>query len=134
MSLADRLRPPPEERLSAPVKCVDLTAATAALHAEPHAAINGHRQIVVFRHGLVTLVSYAFDPGGILREHQADGVVTILVLAGHLRVSAEGEQYELDRGQLVGLAPNVPHTVEATVASEMLLTVSLITAHATAAA
>ncbi len=119
----DRLRTPPDERLAAPVQLVDLPATSAALQAEPHAAVAGHRQIAVYRRGPVTLVSFLFETGGSMHEHQTDGVVTIDVRSGHLAVIANGMSYELMAGQLLALAPNVSHTVEARAPSEMLLTV-----------
>jgi quercetin dioxygenase-like cupin family protein len=120
---SDRLRPHPEDRLAAPVQLIDLPASAAALRREPHGPVAGHRQIAVFRHGPVTLLSFVFEPDGILKEHKAEGVVTILTLSGHLRVVAEEEAYDLTAGRLLALAPNVPHTVMAVAASEMLLTV-----------
>lgn len=123
MSNPARLRPHPEDRLSPTIQLVDLPATAAALRLEPHHAVAGHRQIAVFRHGPVTLVSFAFEPNGILKEHKADGVVTILALAGHIRVVAEEEAYDLTAGRLLALAPNVVHTVMAVTTSEMLLTV-----------
>ncbi|MEP6473605.1 MAG: hypothetical protein ABJC74_07770 [Gemmatimonadota bacterium] len=119
----DRLRTPPDERLSGPVRFLDLAATAAALRQEPHAGVSGHRQITVFRQGPVTVVCFAFDPLGSLKAHQTDGIVTILVVRGHLRVSAAGELHDLRDGQMVGLAPSIPHSVEAVEASEMLLTV-----------
>ncbi len=125
MSPPDRLRTPPDERLREPVTLIDLAATTRALRAEPHAAVSGHRQIVVFRHGAVTLVSFAFEAGGSMKQHHAEGVVTIQAISGHLRVVAGNTTHELRAGQLVGLAASVPHSVEAIEASEMLLTVCL---------
>lgn len=118
-----RLRPHPEDRLSPPIQLVDLPATAVALRREPHDAVAGHRQIAVFRHGPVTLISFAFEPNGILKEHKADGVVTILTLSGHMRVVAEEEVYDLTAGHLLALAPDVVHTVMAVTTSEMLLTV-----------
>jgi quercetin dioxygenase-like cupin family protein len=83
----------------------------------------GHRQIAVFRHGPVTLVEVVFEAGGLMKEHKAEGVVTIHVLSGNLVVVAEDEAHELSAGQLVALAPGIPHTVRALAPSEMLLTV-----------
>lgn len=125
MPHADRLRTPPDERLAAPVTLIDLPSTTHALCHEPHAAVSGHRQIAVFRHGGVTLVAFAFEKGGVLKQHHADGVVTIHVTSGHLRVTAGDLTHDLHSGQILGLVPMVPHQVEAIAASEMLLTVAL---------
>ena len=119
----ERLRQHPEERLGAPVQMVDLAATTARLRAESHAAVAGHRQIAVFRSGPVTLVQFVFDTDGLMKEHKAEGVVIIQVLAGKLVVIAEEEAHELCTGQLLALAPDVPHTVRALAPSEMLLAV-----------
>ncbi len=55
------------------------------LGAEPHASVSGHRQIAVVRHGPVTIIQFVFEEGGLVREHRAEGVVTIHVLNGRLR-------------------------------------------------
>jgi len=123
MSTPDRLRPHPQERFGAPAQVFDLTHSAQELRAEPHPAIDGHRQIALFRRGPVTLVQFVFEPGGVLPEHSADGVVTMHVLAGRLVIIAEDEAHTLGPGELVALAPGVPHTVRAEIASEMLLTV-----------
>jgi len=124
MSPPDRLRPHPTERFSQPAQLVDLNQVAAGLRAEPHPAISGHRQIAAFRHGPVTLVLFVFEPGGLLKEHRAEGVVTIHALSGQLVVVVdEDELHEVAAGQFLALAPGVPHSVRATVASEVLLTV-----------
>jgi quercetin dioxygenase-like cupin family protein len=124
MTPPDRLRPHPSERFSDPAQLIDLNETSARLRAEPHAAIGGHRQISVFHHGPVTLVLFVIEPGGLLREHRAEGVVTIHALSGRLVVVVDDDDlHELVAGQLLALAPGISHSVRATVASEVLLTV-----------
>lgn len=123
MPSADRLRPHPEERFAEPVQLLDPGAAAARLRAEPHPAVEGHRQIALFRRGPMTVVLFTFEAGAMLREHQADGVVTMQLLGGRLEIAAGGEVFRPAPGQLVALAPGVPHSVHAEAASEMLLTV-----------
>jgi len=123
MSSTDRLRPHPQERFSAPAQVLDLTRTAQELRSEPHPAVEGHRQIALFRRGPVTLVQFVFEPGGVLPEHSAEGVVTIHTLAGRLVVVADDEAHTLGPDQVLALAPGVPHTVRAETASEMLLTV-----------
>ena len=144
MTIPERLRPHPQDRFRDPAQLFDLKEAAARLRAEPHAAVEGHRQIALFRHGQVTVVLYLFEPEGHIRQHQTEGVVTIHALVGRLLVTADGSTHQVSAGQmvvlapgvpltaggwlvveipLVVLAPGVPLTVRATMASEMLFTV-----------
>jgi quercetin dioxygenase-like cupin family protein len=133
MTSSDRLRQHPEDRLAPPVQVVKLAAVAAELRAEPHDSVSGHRQIAIARHGPVTMILFAFEADGLLKEHRTDGVVNIHVLSGHLQVMVGNETHEMRGGQLVNLAPDVPHSVRALEESEMLLTVHRIAAASAAA-
>lgn len=119
----ERLRPHPEDRLASPVQVVDLASAAAELRAEPHAAVAGHRQIAVVRHGPVTIIQFVFDEGGLLKEHRAEGVVTIHVLSGLLKVVVDDEAREVGDDELMALAPGVLHSVQALEPTDVLLTI-----------
>ncbi len=113
MNSPERLREHPEDRLSPPIQVINLAESAARLRGESHPAVAGHRQIAVFRSGPVTLVHFLFDADGELKEHRADGVVTIHVLAGQLIVSAEGVDHALSAGAVIAFGPGVPHGVRA---------------------
>lgn len=121
MASDDRLRTHPTERLAAAVQRVDLVEAAATLRAEAHAAVAGHRQLAIVRHGPVSLILFAFDKDGHLKEHQTDGEVIIHVLRGQLSVTLGAEEVTLAAGQLLALAPGQPHAVRALEESDMLL-------------
>ena len=120
---SDRLRPHPGDRLDPTQQFMDLAATATALAAEAHPAVDGHRQMTLFRRGPVTLIEFVFAPGGHLKEHQADGVVTLHALSGRLGVAVDGTTHELNAGQLLALGPKILHSVTAVAASTMLLTV-----------
>ena len=124
MSTDDRLRVHPKERLAAPASRIDLAAAAAQLRAEPHAPVAGHRQLALIKHGPLSVILFAFEKDGALKEHQADGEVVIHVLRGRLTVETEAESFVLTPGALVTLAPGQRHAVRAHEASDMLLTVA----------
>jgi len=124
-SKPDRLRPPPSTRLAEPEMLLDLRGTLRALRAESHPAIDGHRQIGLLHRGSLRMVAFAFDAGGYLGEHRAPGVVLIQVLTGSLRVKTPGATHELGAGEALVLDPEIPHRVEAAVASDMLLMVCL---------
>ena len=121
MSAAEeRLRPRPANRMAGDENTLDLRAELRALRAEPRST-DGHRQIALLHRGPVRLVLYAFEPGGRIPQHQAPGWVTIHVLRGELRVKAPDGEHVLREGQLLMLAPSVPHDVDAVAESDMLL-------------
>ncbi len=124
MSDADRLRQHPADRLASAVQVVDLPATAARLRDEAHAPVGGHRQIAVVRDDGLTVILFLFEAGGQLKEHRAEGSVTIQVLQGTLVVGAGAEQHELGEGRMLALAPGTMHSVQARVAATMLLTVS----------
>lgn len=123
MTVDDRLRPPPKERLAAPVQLFDLSNAVATLRAEPHAPVSGHRQVVLVRRGPVTIILFVFDADGSMKEHKADGEVTIHVLNGQLDVTVENTVHTLKAGTLLSMAPGELHALHAPYGCEMLLTV-----------
>lgn len=117
-----RRRPHPAHRFAGAEHVLDLPDTLRALRAERSAANkNGHRQIALAHHGPVRLVLFAFDAGGRMPEHQAPGWTTIHVLRGALSVRTPEAKHTLAEGQVLSLAPGVPHDVEAAAAADMLL-------------
>ena len=117
-----RLRPPPVERFAGEIHRIDFGAVLEDLKEEAPNG-NGHRQVALFHHGRVTQILFAFDADSELKEHSANGLVTIHALSGQLTVQASGETHSLTAGTMLVLLPGVKHNVLATVASDMLLTV-----------
>jgi quercetin dioxygenase-like cupin family protein len=117
----DRLRTHPKERLAPPVQLIGLTEAIERLRAEAHASVAGHRQLALVRRGPFSLILFAFEADGFLKEHKADGDVIIQVLAGRLEVTVAGDVVSIKRGELMSLAPGQAHAVHALEVSDMLL-------------
>jgi quercetin dioxygenase-like cupin family protein len=116
-----RRRPRPSERFAGTEHALDVREALRALRAEAGPSANGHRQITLIHHGPVRLVLFAFDAAGSMPEHRAPGWVTIHVLRGGLRVRTPDTQHVLGQGQILALAPDVPHDLESTEETDMLL-------------
>ena len=122
--LPDRLRPPAEARFHPTVLQIAVEDVASRLLAEPGAP-RSHRQETLYKHGSLTLALFVFERGAQMAPHLADGVVTIHVLEGWLRISAEGQVRDLKAGSLLVLAPGVKHDVHAEEPTRMLLTVCL---------
>lgn len=128
MSTDDRLRTHPKERLAAAVQRVDLARTAAQLRAEPHAAVAGHRQLALVRHGPLAVILFAFEKDGAIKEHRADGEVIIHALKGRLVVDVGDEAITLTAGTFVALAPGQRHAVRALEESDMLLSIARLPA------
>lgn len=122
----ERRRTPPAERLATPELVIDTQAVLTTLRDEAtRPTQHGHRQMAVLHRGPVRMVVFAFDAGGGLPEHTADGLVTIHVLSGALFVHTPNGEHEINAGMVLVLDPQTRHDVTATQPTAMLLTVHL---------
>jgi quercetin dioxygenase-like cupin family protein len=64
------------------------------------------------------------DAGARLKDHHADGSVTIQVLEGRIRVQLQTGPQDIHPGQVFAVLPSVHHEVQATEPSTFLLTLS----------
>lgn len=69
-------------------------------------------------------VLISLERGARMKEHHADGAISVHVLKGALLVHAQGQARELRAAGLLTLGPAVKHDVEATEDSAFLLTIS----------
>ena len=120
-----RLRQHPEERFDPPQLQINLQEFAARLRDERPPEIGKHRQETLYRYGPMTIALFLFDQGASMSQHKAEGVVTVQVLQGRLKMTAEGQTHDLPAGSLLILAPGVSHDVQAIEPSKMLLTVCL---------
>lgn len=70
------------------------------------------------------LVLIAMETGARMKEHHADGTVSIHALEGTLCIRVQAQAQDLHAGQILTLAPGIKHDVEAHEASAFLLTIS----------
>ena len=70
------------------------------------------------------LVLVAMKSNTIMKEHRAEGRISIHTLIGRLRVRMGKEVVDVPAGQLLALDCGIPHDVEATKESAFLLTIS----------
>jgi quercetin dioxygenase-like cupin family protein len=70
------------------------------------------------------LVLIAMEAGAKLKEHHADGSISIHALEGTLCVHVQAQAQDLHAGQILALTPGIKHDVEAREDSAFLLTIS----------
>jgi quercetin dioxygenase-like cupin family protein len=69
-------------------------------------------------------VLIVMEPSARMKEHHADGTLSIHVLKGRIRMGIGEQHYELPAGNLLTLEASVKHDVEAVEDSAFLLTIS----------
>jgi quercetin dioxygenase-like cupin family protein len=84
----------------------------------------GRKSRNLAREAGVSLVLMAMEAGDTVREHAADGVVTIQVLRGRATVTSESGEYDLRAEGLVMFQAGVRHDVRAEERAVILLTVT----------
>jgi quercetin dioxygenase-like cupin family protein len=76
---------------------------------------------VLAKNGGGNLTLFAFDRGQGLSEHTTPFDALVMVLSGELSLTIGGQAVTARPGTIVRMPANVPHAVDATVASRMLL-------------
>jgi quercetin dioxygenase-like cupin family protein len=109
--------------LAAPFLEFDLMADVARLQHEPTWDTGRNARTLVkfddFRVVLTTLKANQRMP-----EHKTEARISLHILAGHLRVTAEGRTFDLRPGSLLALDCGTTHDIEARQDSSFLLTMA----------
>ena len=85
---------------------------------------SGHSAKTLFKTHDLRIVLIAMEKDSRIKEHHADGTISVQVLKGKLRFNTEGKEYELGVGSLFTLAASIRHDVESVDDSAFLLTIS----------
>ena len=78
----------------------------------------------LFKKHDLRVVLISMENGAHMKEHHADGTLSLHVLKGHIRFNVHGKPHDLPTGSLFTLAASVRHDVEAVGDSAFLLTIS----------
>lgn len=84
----------------------------------------GHFARTLFKKPDFRMVLISMDRGSILKEHHADGTISVQVLKGSIRFTAQGEDYRLRANGILTLGASIKHEVEALEESAFLLTIA----------
>lgn len=84
----------------------------------------GHFAKTLFKKHDLRVVLLSMERGAHMKEHHADGTLSIQVLKGKVRVNVGGKPHELSAGTLFTLGASIRHDVEALDDAAFLLTIS----------
>lgn len=110
--------------LDAPMLQLDLAGEVASMRGALQAGSGGHVAKTLAKYDDLRILLVAFEPGGRLARHQAQGRVSIQVLEGQVTTHLGERTVELRTGGILVLEPNVAHEVEAYERSALLVSIS----------
>ena len=84
----------------------------------------GHFAKTLVKKPDLRIVLISMDEGSQLKEHHADGTISLQVLEGAIRFTAAGKTHELSANGVLTLGASIPHQVEALKKSALLLTIA----------
>jgi quercetin dioxygenase-like cupin family protein len=84
----------------------------------------GHTARTLFKKSDFRMVLISMEKGSSLKEHHADGTISVQVLKGSIRFSAQGETHTLQVNNMAALGASIKHEVEALEESAFLLTIA----------
>lgn len=116
----------PSERFSGNAGAIDLEQDAADLLERSARSDHARAERTLYRHEGVTIALFALQRGAMLPPHTADGVVSVHVLMGRVRMSVGSERFDLPSGQLLRLAPGLTHDLHAVETSVVLVHIALL--------
>jgi quercetin dioxygenase-like cupin family protein len=85
---------------------------------------SGHFAKTLFKKHDLRVVLITMEKAAKMKEHHADGTISVHVLKGQIRFSVLSKPHDLKTGNLLTLGASIKHEVEALEDSAFLLTIS----------
>jgi len=85
---------------------------------------SGHFAKTLFKKHDFRVVLITMENAAKMKEHHADGTISVHVLKGKIRFTVHGKPHDLKAGNLITLGASIRHEVEALEDSAFLLTIS----------
>jgi quercetin dioxygenase-like cupin family protein len=85
---------------------------------------SGHNARTLFKKHDFRVVLITMEAAAKMKEHHADGTLSVQVLKGQIRFTTRGKPHDLPVGSLFTLGASIKHEVEALEDSAFLLTIS----------
>jgi quercetin dioxygenase-like cupin family protein len=85
---------------------------------------SGHYAKTLFKKSDLRIVLISMEKAARIKDHHADGTISVHVLKGTIRFTVQGNAHDLRQGNVLALGASIKHQVEALDESAFLLTVS----------
>ena len=120
-------RPEGERMLNAPMIEMDLNQYMEQLKQEPAWKESDRNSITLFKSDTMRIVLIGLHENAELKTHTANGIISVQVIEGLIKFTAEAQTASLEKGQMIALQQKIPHSVVAVRESFFLLTLAMQT-------
>jgi quercetin dioxygenase-like cupin family protein len=110
--------------LSGPMMTFDLAEQAESLRQDEAYRRSGRAGRTLAKNGRFRLVLTVMSEGASIGTHQAESPMTLQVVEGGLRFTANGGEHGLHAGQVLFFGPGDAHDIRATETSALLITIS----------
>jgi quercetin dioxygenase-like cupin family protein len=118
-------RPEGERVLSAQLVEMNLENFINQLKSEKAWKESDRNAVTIFKSETMRIVLLGFHENAILKEHKANGKISVQVIEGKINFSTEQDNVVLEKGQMIALQDNIVHKVVALKESFFLLTLAM---------
>ncbi|HJS53155.1 MAG TPA: hypothetical protein VJ765_01390 [Chitinophagaceae bacterium] len=115
-------RPEGDRVIDAPYVFINIPEFVRQLKSEEAWQKNDRNSITVFKSGRVTMVLTCLHAKAILKDVLVDGIFTIQVIEGIIRVTTPDGEVDMQANQIMTFHQLVDHSIEAMMDSVLLLT------------
>ena len=115
-------RPDGERILNADLVQMDLNQFVLQIKGESTWLESDRNSMTIFKSDILTIVLLGLHQNAEMKTHQANGVISVQVLEGRINFTTEEETVSLEKGQMIALHENIPHSVMALEETLFLLT------------
>ena len=112
--------------IDAPLVTIDIPLLIEQIRKEKLWKDNDRNAITVFKTNGMSIVLIALHKGAEMIKHIAKGVISLQILEGKIRFSAEKQTIELGKGQMLILHDGISHSLLAIEETIFLLTLAVI--------
>ncbi|MEO6695774.1 MAG: hypothetical protein ABIY50_02990 [Ignavibacteria bacterium] len=119
-------RPEGDRILDASIVPIDLTAFMEQIKQESSWKDSDRNAITVFKSKTITIVLIALHEGAEMVRHSVNGIASVQVAEGQIKLSTDLEYVEMIKGQMLVIHEGISHSVKAIQESVLLLTITKV--------
>lgn len=118
-------RPTGDRAIDASIMSFDLKKEIKEIKKEAVWKKNDRNAITLLKTDAMRIVLIAMHKDALMKEHVSKGMISVQVLEGSITFMTQNSEDDLDKGEMITLHEEIPHSVYATTDCVFLLTMAI---------